>query len=133
VTDARPPRKSIPLHVKVKVLERALCKLLGCERIEYNHEPALVFREVRVDGKDYIPAQNDPDYIDPISAEAHDRHTNGTKATSLGSVKHGKAKIDRITGITKQGPKKAIPSRANPWPPKGARKLPSRPMESRRD
>jgi hypothetical protein len=124
----RPKRKKIPLAVKLAACERKLCELLGCERIEYNHEPALIFRDVTPDGKDYVPAQNDPAYIDPISAEAHSRHTNGTAATSYGSVKHGAAKVKRIRGETKQGPVKKIPQRANPWPPKGSRHLASRPM-----
>ena len=57
-----------------------------------------------------------------------DRKTNGTKATTHGSDKHAIAKVKRLRGETKRGPKKAIPKRANPWPPKGSRSLPSRPM-----
>jgi 5-methylcytosine-specific restriction endonuclease McrA len=38
------------------------------------------------------------------------------------------AKIDRITGVTGNGPKRQIPPRTNPWPPKGSRKLQSRKM-----
>jgi hypothetical protein len=110
VTD-RPKRKAIPIGVKLAACERKLRELLGCDRIEYNHEPALIFRDVAPDGRDYIPAQNDPAYIDPISAEAHKRHTNGTAATSLGSVKHGAAKIKRILGETKPKPKRNWPSR----------------------
>lgn len=49
---------------------------------------------------------------------AHAEQTNGTKATSYGSDKHAIAKIRRIRGETKQGPKRAIPSR--PWPKRGA-------------
>lgn len=37
--------------------------------------------------------------------------TNGTKATSAGSSKHRKAKVDRILGLTCTGPKKKIQSR----------------------
>lgn len=40
------------------------------------------------------------------------RKTNGTKATSYGSDKHAIAKVKRIRGETKQGPKKKIQSRA---------------------
>lgn len=37
------------------------------------------------------------------------------------------AKAKRLAGETCQGPTKPIPQRANPWPPKGVRKLQSRP------
>lgn len=40
-----------------------------------------------------------------------DKKTNGTKATSYGSDKHGIAKTKRLRGETKQGPKKNIQSR----------------------
>jgi hypothetical protein len=40
--------------------------------------------------------------------------TNGTPATSLGSSKHIIAKIKRMTGQTKTGPKRKIPSRPFP-------------------
>lgn len=125
----RPKRRAPTLAVKVAACERRLCELLETDRIEYNHEPALVFRAVNDAGTDYVPAQNDPRYIEALSREEHDRHTNGGKATTLGSVKHGAAKIDRITGKTKNGPKRKMPKRANAWPPKGSRKLPSQPMQ----
>lgn len=37
--------------------------------------------------------------------------TNGTKATTAGSSKHKIAKVKRILGLTKNKPKKKIPSR----------------------
>lgn len=62
------------------------------------------------------------------------RKTNGTKATSYGSDKHAIAKDKRLRGETKQGPKKAIPSRPFPERPAGhawvwpTRKMPGRPF-----
>lgn len=41
----------------------------------------------------------------------HAKITNGTKATTAGSSKHKIAKIKRILGLTKNGPKKKIPGR----------------------
>lgn len=40
-----------------------------------------------------------------------DRKTNGTKATTYGSDKHAIAKVKRLRGETKQGPKKKIQGR----------------------
>lgn len=44
------------------------------------------------------------------------RKTFGTKATSYGSDAHERAKVKRLRGETKTGPKKAIPK--HPFPPK---------------
>lgn len=41
------------------------------------------------------------------------------------------AKIKRLRGETGMGPRKKIPRRANPWPPRGSRKLQSRGFERR--
>lgn len=40
-----------------------------------------------------------------------DRKTNGSPATSYGSDKHAIAKVKRLTGQTKTGPKKRVASR----------------------
>ncbi|WP_422366394.1 hypothetical protein [Pelagibius sp.] len=129
----RPKRRKIPLSVKVIACERRLCELLGTDRIEYNHNPALIYREIRADGKDYIPAQNDPNCIEALSREEHAKDTNGTPATTLGSVKHGAAKIDRLRGKTKQGPKRQIPNAGFPKPPEGYKyRWGKRPMGKRK-
>lgn len=46
-----------------------------------------------------------------LCAPCADKKTNGTKATSYGSDKHAIAKVKRLRGETKQGPKKKIYSR----------------------
>lgn len=77
----RPPRKAIPLGVKVLALEATLCKLLGCEKIEYDHRPGLEQREVNEAGTDYEPAQLDPKFIEPVPVNVHKERTKGdTKA-----------------------------------------------------
>ncbi len=44
---------------------------------------------------------------------------------------HDLAKAKRLAGETCTGPRKAIPAHVNPWPPKGSRKLGSRPFDKR--
>ncbi|MEL7452433.1 MAG: HNH endonuclease signature motif containing protein [Pseudomonadota bacterium] len=50
-----------------------------------------------------------------------------TKPKDVADAK-ARAKQKRLRGETKVGPKQSIPKPANPWPPKGSRKLPSRRM-----
>lgn len=53
--------------------------------------------------------QDKPDCL--LCVWCADRKTNGTKATTYGSDKHAIAKVKRLRGETKQGPKKKIQSR----------------------
>jgi len=87
-------RKSIPLSVKVAVLERQLCALLCCDKIEYDHRPPLYLRERIYDG--YVPFENDPAYIEAVPKLEHRKRTHGTKATSYGSDAHERAKTKRL-------------------------------------
>src|SRR3546814_1517300 len=48
-----------------------------------------------------------------------DLKTNGTRATTYGSDAQAMAKDKRLRSLTKQGPKKAIPSRPFPKAPAG--------------
>ena len=124
----RPKRRAPTLATKLAVCERALKQLWDCDALEYDHVPGLWQREVNTAGSDYIPPQNDPDSLFVKPKAEHRQKTSGNGATSYGSDSHARAKEDRITGKTKRGPKKAIPKRVDPWPPKGSRSLPSRPM-----
>lgn len=46
-----------------------------------------------------------------VHTSCHDTKTYGVPATSYGSDRHVIAKEDRLTGKTKRGPKRKIPSR----------------------
>lgn len=65
------------------------------------------------------------------------RKTFGTKATSYGSDAHERAKVKRLRGETKNGPKRRLPSRPMPVPPPGfstrwpSQCIPSRPWQKR--
>lgn len=127
-------RKSIPVSVKLEVAMAALRKYLGVDRLEFDHRPALWEREWDEEAQDTIPPANDPNFIDLVDGEEHDRRTFGTKATSYGSDAHERAKAKRLRGETKTGPKKAIPPRGFPERPKGhswvwpTRKMTGRPF-----
>ncbi len=108
-------RKAIPLGVKL----HACLLLLGftdediAAGIEWDHQPALAFREI-VDGV-MRPPPNDPRYIRPMRKADHALKTNGGgRATSAGSDIHMAAKIKRITGATKPKPKRKWGSRPFP-------------------
>lgn len=62
--------------------------------------------------------------ITPLLKEVH--REKSRRDTSIA------AKVARIRGDTCAGPRKQIPARPNPWPPKGARKLQSRSAFDRR-
>lgn len=115
----RPARRAPTLATKVAVLERALKQIWDCDALEYDHVPALWQREINAAGTDYIPPQNNPDSLFVKPKEAHRRKTSGTKATSYGSDAHARAKEDRITGKTGNGPKHKLQSRPMPKAPEG--------------
>jgi hypothetical protein len=106
-------RKPIPLKVQVIVLKRALCRLLSCDGIEFDHRPPLYLR------RDWAIDPNDPDYIEAIPIHEHRKRTHGTKATSYGSDAHERAKIKRLDKATTAKPERQlarIPFLARPLP-----------------
>lgn len=107
----RPKRKAPTLAAKLAACERRLRELLGTEQIQYDHRPTLESREVNRAGTDFIPPQNDPKFLDALSREEHALRTFGTKATSLNSDAHSRAKIRRLRGENKPKPKRAWPAR----------------------
>lgn len=124
----RPPRAHIPVAVKREVVARQnfLCKC-GCNQAvsekpktntDFDHHPALRLRELNRKGDDYIPAQNDPDYIVARCKASHRIKTSGRGATTAFSD-IGAIKKERRRGRPMK-PKRAIPSRSFP---KIARKM----------
>ena len=119
----RPKRKAMPLWVKREVRQRQNGRCAACGELwtranvdaEYDHRPPLISRRIRADGIDYIPAQNDPKYIDALHPPCHLRRTIGRKpgaertVTTKGSDIGLKAKFDRLEGRTK-------PKRKTSWP-----------------
>lgn len=100
-------RQAITPAMKIDALlyrEKTLCSLcsewvLPGQEIEWDHIHALVHG-----------GQHDYTNLRPVHAGCHKKKTaQDIKAN---------AKIKRIRGETKQGPKRAIPSR--PWPKRGA-------------
>jgi len=100
----RPPRKAIPIRIKRLIIERqsGVCKC-GCNRLvshlpktntHFDHEPALILRDVNESGTDYLPPQHDPDYIDARCPDSHRAKTHGTGATTAGTD-IGKRKKER--------------------------------------
>lgn len=85
----------------------------GDEPVDWDHSPALVFREI-VNGV-MTPAPNDPHFIRPMRRTAHKEKTSGRKGiTVAGSDQHMAGKIRRITGVTKKKPSRKIQSRGFP-------------------
>lgn len=131
----KPKRRTIPKRIRAIVAARQnwLCKC-GCgleirlvpnSGIEWDHEPALKLREIALGGKDWIPPQHDPDYIDARCEASHDAKTHGTGATTAGTD-IGKIKKERQRA-RKPKPKRAWPSQKM----KGGKKIPSRPFRKR--
>ena len=120
-------RKSIPLSVKLAVALDEVRRLRGLPadtNFHFDHIPALALRPWDEDTQDTIPPANDPNALQLLTETEHSRKTNGNAATTAGSDKNRIAKQDRREGRTKTGPKRKIPSRPNPWPPKGSQKFP---------
>lgn len=103
----RPPRKAIPLKVKVQVNLRQLGRCAECglhmnDGVEYDHRPPIILRPINAKGSDYEPRQLDPEYIEALHPECHQKRTTGRKpgatktATTLGSDIHLKTKFARL-------------------------------------
>lgn len=123
----RPKRKAIPLAVKAKVRERQNGRCAECgepldDKTEYDHRPPIVSRMVNVNGDDYHPPQNDPEFIEALHKPCHLFRTTGRlpgaekTVTTKGSDAWLKAKFNRLEGRTKA-------KRKARW---ASRKIPSR-------
>jgi hypothetical protein len=120
----RPPRAHMPLAVQRAVVARqnGVCGC-GCgqavsekpkSNTEFDHMPSIRLREINREGDDYIPPQNDPDYIVARCPASHAAKTRGTGATTAGTD-IGNIKKERRRGR----------------PPKPKQKIPSRPFQRR--
>ena len=117
-------RPAIPLLVKLEVLLRQAAArgivftgiaafqdqvafyerdLFGEQRRQYDHRPPLSERRFNTMTLDTIPPANDPEHIEAVSTEEHDRRTNGRggerRVTSYGSDSHSRAKTRRLSAI----------------------------------
>lgn len=103
----RPKRKAIPDAVKLRAVLRVEGRCRQCgERLgdlsglQFDHRPAIINRPVNEDGTDYVPAQLDPEFIEPLHIDCHDIRTNGPggekRITTAGSDKHVAAKTKRL-------------------------------------
>lgn len=132
----RPKRKNIPAKVKSAVInrQRGQCAECGCDfgpddKIEMDHRPAIILRAVNVNGDDYHPPQNDPEFIEALHSACHLKRTVGRlpgaqrTITTKGSDAHLAAKFRKLEKPRK--PRQTIT-------PKGFGKIPSRPFDKQK-
>jgi hypothetical protein len=123
----RPKRKNIPASVKKAVLlrQKGCCAECGVnfvqgDKVEYDHRPAIVMRPVNVDGTDYHPAQNDPDFIEALHRLCHLKRTVGRvpgalkTVTTKGSDAGLAAKFRKLEGKLKPRKRQTIKARGFP-------------------
>ncbi|HWV44072.1 hypothetical protein [Pseudorhodoplanes sp.] len=99
-------RPAIPTRVKLDVVIRqeGKCKATGeklgtLSNTQFDHRPALWERKFDTEAWDTIPPANDPNYIEAVTIEAHDKRTNGPggekRITTAGSDAHRRKKDRR--------------------------------------
>lgn len=99
-------RPDIPDGVKAKVLlrQKGRCAVmlhkLEAGKIHYDHRPALWERKFDTDAWDTIPPANDPQHIEALAIDAHDKRTHGPggekRITTAGSDSGRRAKGKRL-------------------------------------
>jgi hypothetical protein len=103
----RPKRKAIPDKVKLLSVLRYDGKCPHCKErlgelagLNFDHRPAIINRDVNDAGTDYVPAQLDPEYIEPTHIDCHKVRTFGLggekRVTTAGSDIHTRDKVDRL-------------------------------------
>ncbi len=123
----RPKRKNIPKSVKAAVLVRQGGRCGECgvnftndDKIEWDHRPAIVMRAINVEGTDYHPPQNDPEYIQALHKLCHLKRTVGRlpgasrTITTKGSDAHLAAKFRKLEHKNKPRKRQTIQSRGFP-------------------
>lgn len=120
----RPKRKNIPLKVKAAVRARQKERCAECgepfaaeDPVQFDHRPAIWERMVNVDGTDYHPPQNDPDFIEALHKPCHLKRTVGRlpgaekTATTKGSDAWRAKKFRKLEGKNKPRKRVKIQSR----------------------
>lgn len=121
----RPKRKAVPKAVKQFVLERQKDKCAECgleldRTIQWDHRPAIFLRAVNVEGTDYHPPQNDPDFLEALHKRCHLKRTVGRVPGALktvstkGSDANLRKLFNKLEGRTVKRRKVKIPSRPFP-------------------
>jgi len=120
----RPGRhpQSMAVRLEVCLLELGFSKSDIAAGIDFDHQPALAFREI-VNGV-MTPASNDPKFLRPMKRLEHKKKTSGVPHLTAGSDVHMAGKIRRITGETPKPKSRKLQSRGFPkaqkkTPPKG--------------
>lgn len=125
----RRKHRSVAVEREIRKRQNNTCACGRCEKeslegakVQYNHKPPLALREFDEKADDYIPAENDPDYL---FAEIAAHHRIGTHHplgphTTLNSDLHAINKVKHL-----KNPKRS----KHRWP-KG-RKLQGRPFQKR--
>lgn len=118
----RAPVSSLPLGAQL----REYLYMIGFEKPQLDHDPALILRKFNPRSGLYTPRANDPEFlIYRESAPGKNDHlhkTTGRKpdaektVTTKGSDIWQKAKFDRLEGRTKKKKSRPIAQRKNPWP-----------------
>lgn len=146
----RLPRPHIPLGVRLQVAQRQLlaadvnifqharredealggmlARLLDilktayyAEHLQLDHDPALALRKFNKRTGKYKPDANDPAYL---KYRPTDDHRTKTFIRGEHGQRSDSAQITRERRrLRPKKPKRKIPQRKNPWPPKGSRKV----------
>ena len=136
---SRPKRKAIPNLVRIAVGNRQDGRCAECGELifgytEYDHRPSLVMRPVKADGTDYDPPQLDPNFIDALHADCHQKRTTGRAIGASRTVTTKGSDIWLKTKFARLERKKRLEAAADEvlrgtghFPPKKA-KIPSRPF-----
>lgn len=141
----RPRRKAIPDRLKLEVTlkQGGRCKACG-EKLheladtQFDHRPALINRNVAVDNLDYDPPQLDPNFIEALHVDCHDKRTNGPggekRITTAGSDKHIRDKTKALQEQQAEYRRNLLAKDRGEEPPKPKKpkyQWPKRKMESR--
>lgn len=141
----RPKRKAIPDKTKLEVVIRqeGKCKACGNKLFElkdtrFDHRPALVNRNVALDNLDYDPPQLDPNFIEALHVDCHDKRTFGPggekRITVAGSDLHIRDKTRNLQQQQKEYRDRLLAKdrgEPSPKPKKPKYQWPKRKMESR--
>lgn len=110
ILDRPPPdwkRPSMTLAAKVGAWERR-----AGGKVNYDHRPPVSERPFDTETNDTIPPANDPDAIEPILEDEHDKRTNGPggekRITTAGSDANNRAKRRALTKAQEEFRRKVL-------------------------